>query len=756
MKQIIKVTGILFLLTAFFACTGRQKEEEDLTVWVDPFIGTGGHGHTFPGAVLPFGGVQLSPDNGRSGWDWCSGYHISDSTIAGFSHLHISGTGIGDLCDILVLPARGPFPDDTTAGGDHFMQPHWSSFSHSREYAEPGYYAVYLDKPAVDAELTVTRRAGYHRYVFKGKGEGAVVFDLGFHINWDLPVRTFIKVDTTGLITGYRFSRGWARDQRVWFAARFSRPFSRFVPVKGGAKGQGNAVEGRNVQGIFFFDDAGAAPLLLKVGISSASGEGALASLRELDGRDLEGVRKDAHDAWQQELAKIRIETPDTSMKKIFYTALYHTMMAPFLYSDPQGNYKGADGKIHNSGDHERYTVYSLWDTYRAEHPLFTLIQQDRLGDILASMMDFYNEYGLLPVWALMGNETNTMVGYHSIPVLADAYAKGLLKEDPEKVFEAMKRSSMTDIKGLKWVKEIGYIPADKERHSVSKGLEYAIDDGCIADMARRLGRKEDADYYMKRAGYYRNYFDPSTRFMRGRMSDGSWRTPFNPLYSSHQSFDYTEGNAWQYTWLVPHDVAGLIQLMGGREAFIAKLDSLFTLNKPVEGENASPDISGLIGQYAHGNEPSHHIAYMYDYAGAPWKTQERVDQILRTLYFADPNGLSGNEDCGQMSAWFVLSSLGFYQENPADGNFVFGRPLFDKAEIHTGSGRTFIILVHNNAPQNKYIRKVILNGRELKRTYVHFQEIDRGGRLEFEMSPEPVRSWGSDPSWAPPSMTKD
>jgi predicted alpha-1,2-mannosidase len=754
MKHTVTITAFLMTLWLLLSC-GRAPTTEDHTRWVDPFIGTGGHGHTFPGAVLPFGGVQLSPDNGRSGWDWCSGYHITENTIAGFSHLHISGTGIGDLCDILVLPACGPFVDDTTAGGDHFMQPHWSSFSHEREYAEPGYYSVFLEQPAVEAELTVTRRAGFHRYTFKEKGEGTVVFDLGFHINWDRPVKTFIRVDSTGLITGYRFSSGWARDQRVWFAARFSRPFSRFVPVKGGAKSEGREVEGKNVRGIFYFDDAGKEPLLLKVGISSADEQGARASLQEIDGWDFDGVRAQAHDAWQKELSKIEVETPDTTLKKIFYTSLYHTMMAPFLYSDPLGNYKGADGKVHNSGDHARYTVYSLWDTYRAEHPLFTLIQQDRLDGILSSMMDFYREYGLLPVWALTGNETNTMVGYHAVPVLADAYAKGLLKEDPEEVFGAMKKSSMTDIKGLKWVKEMGYIPADKERHSVSKGLEYAIDDWCIADMARRLGKKEEEAYYLKRAGYYRNYFDTVSRFMRGRMADGSWRTPFNPLYSSHESFDYTEGNAWQYTWLVPHDVEGLIRLMGGRKAFVEKLDSLFTLNKAVEGENASPDISGLIGQYAHGNEPSHHIAYMYDYAGVPWKTQERVDQILRSLYFADPNGLSGNEDCGQMSAWFVLSSLGFYQENPADGNFVFGRPVFRKAVIRTGKEHTFTILTHNNQPENKYIKKVLLNGKELKRTYVTFREINAGGTLEFELSPEPVKDWGSDLSWAPPSMTK-
>jgi len=749
--MITRLAVPIFFLFVFACGTPR---EEDLTAWVDPFIGTGGHGHTFPGAVLPFGGVQLSPDNGRNGWDWCSGYHISDSTIAGFSHLHLSGTGIGDLCDILVLPARGAFPDDTAAGGDHFMRPHWSSFRHAREQAEPGYYSVFLEKPQVLAELTVTRHAGFHRYTFKEKGEGAVVFDLGFHINWDLPVESSLRMDSTGLITGYRFSRGWARDQRVWFAARFSRPVSRFVPVTGGVKGTGSGAEGERVQGIFFFDDAAGEPLLLKVGISSAGVAGAVAGLQEIDGWDFDRVREQAHAAWQKELEKIRIETPDTTMKKIFYTALYHTMMAPFLYSDPQGNYKGADGEIHHVDGHERYTVYSLWDTYRAEHPLFTLIQQDRLDGILASMMDFYREYGLLPVWALAGNETNTMVGYHAIPVLADAFAKGLLKEDPEEVFEAMKKSSMTGIKGLRWVRELGYIPAGKERHSVSKGLEYAIDDWCIADMARRLGKKEDEAYYLKRAGYYKNYFDPATRFMRGRMIDGSWRTPFNPLFSSHESFDYTEGNAWQYTWLVPHDVEGLIRLMGGRQAFTAKLDSLFTLEKAVEGENASPDISGLIGQYAHGNEPSHHIAYMYVYAGAPWKTEERVDQILRTLYFADPNGLSGNEDCGQMSAWFVLSSLGFYQENPADGNFVFGRPLFDRAVIRTGWGNTFTILAYNNTPENKYIKKVLLNGRELKRTYVTFDEIDRGGTLEFEMSPVPVKDWGSDPSWAPPSAT--
>ncbi len=745
-----------FLWGFFFwmvGCSQPSVQEEDLTRWVDPFIGTGGHGHTYPGAVLPFGGVQLSPDNGRSGWDWCSGYHITDSVIAGFSHLHLSGTGIGDLCDILVLPAQGPFDDDTTEEGQNFMRPHWSLFSHATEHAEPGYYSVFLEKPGVLAELTVTERAGFHRYTFQKKGEPAVVFDLGFHINWDHPTETSIRVDSTGLVTGWRFSRGWARDQRVFFAARFSRPFRRFVPVKDGRKTEGDSISGQNVQGIFFFGDSNV-PLLLKVGISSADVAGAVASMEEIPDWDFDAVRRKAHDIWQKELSRIRVETEDTSLKKIFYTSLYHTLLSPFLYSDPNGNYKGADDRIHNSGNHRRYTVYSLWDTYRAEHPLLTLIEQDKLPDILASMMDFYKEYGLLPVWALTGNETNTMVGYHAVPVLADAYAKGLLPLDPEEVFEAMKKSSMTDLKGLKWVKEKGYIPADKERHSVSKGLEYAIDDWCIADMARRLGKKEDEAYYRRRAAYYRNYFDPSTRFMRGRMSDGSWRTPFDPRYSSHESFDYTEGNAWQYTWLVPHDVEGLIRLMGGREAFIAKLDSLFSLNEPVTGEQASPDISGLIGQYAHGNEPSHHIAYMYVYAGAPWKTQERVDTILRSLYFADPNGLSGNEDCGQMSAWFVLSSIGFYQENPADGNYVLGRPLFDKVVITTGKGNTFTVLVGNNSPRNKYIKSVKLNGTTLARTYLTFQEIDQGGVLEVEMSPVPVKSWGSDPSWAPPSMT--
>lgn len=751
-----KCLFILFILLALggLSCSDHRTEQEDLTRWVDPFIGTGGHGHTFPGAALPFGGVQLSPDNGRSGWDWCSGYHISDSVIAGFSHLHLSGTGIGDLCDILVLPAEGPFPDDTSYSGENFMKPHWSPFTHTEEHAEPGYYSVYLEKPDVLAELTVTEHAGFHRYTFRREGKHAVVFDLGFHINWDLPTETHIRVDSSGLITGYRFSRGWARDQRVYFAARFSRPFSRFVPVVRGEKGEGREASAKNVQGIFYFDDKENNPLLLKVGISSAGTQGAEKALEEIKGWDFDGIRRQAHDTWNRELSKIRIETPDTVMKKIFYTALYHSLLAPMLYSDAEGNYKGADGKIHHASGHKRYTVYSLWDTYRAEHPLLTLIEQERLGGILASMMDFYHEYGLLPVWALVGNETNTMVGYHAVPVLADAYAKGLLPGEPGKVFEAMKKSSMTDLKGLKWVKELGYIPADKERHSVSKGLEYAIDDWCIADMARRLGRKEDERYYLKRAGYYRNYFDPVTRFMRGRMSDGSWRTPFDPLYSSHESFDYTEGNAWQYTWLVPHDVEGLIRLMGGREAFIRKLDSLFSIDQPVKGENASPDISGLIGQYAHGNEPSHHIAYMYVYAGAPWKTQERVDTILRSLYFADPNGLSGNEDCGQMSAWFILSSIGFYQENPADGNFVLGRPLFDRVRISTGHGNTFTVKVLNNSPSNKFIQSVRLNGKELSRTYITFHEIDQGGILEITMSSEPVKSWGSDPSWAPPSMT--
>jgi predicted alpha-1,2-mannosidase len=510
---------------------------------------------------------------------------------------------------------------------------------------------------------------------------------------------------------------------------------------------------GTRVQGVFSFD-ADIDTVHLKVGLSTANIEGAIRSLEEeITGWDFNAVRDRALKTWESQLQRVSVKGGNTDQKTIFYTAMYHALLAPALYSDLNGAYTGPDGHIHQISDHRRYTVFSLWDTFRAAHPLFTLILPEEVPGLVRSMLSFYHESGLLPVWELHGNETNTMIGYHSIPVLADAILKGFGGFDHEEAFRAMKKSAMQDGRGLKDYRERGYIPADHENESVSKALEYAYDDWCIAAVAEKLGHQEDHEVFTSRAGFYRNHFDAERQFMRGKLASGEWRTPFDPLYSRHRLDDYTEGNAWQYTWFVPHDVEGLIRLFGGREAFVLKLDSLFTLKEQVRGEQSSPDISGLIGQYAHGNEPSHHIAYLYNYAGQPWKTQAMIRKILDEMYRNDFDGLSGNEDCGQMSAWYILSAMGIYPVNPAEGIYSFGSPVFDEVTIHAGA--PFRIVALNNGPENMYIQKATLNGQELDRCYIYHDEILKGGVLQFEMGAEPNTALWTNPDAAPPSMTQ-
>ena len=731
----------------------KESGPQAHTDYVDPFIGTGGHGHTYPGAALPFGMVQLSPDNGTSGWDWCSGYHISDSIIAGFSHLHLSGTGIGDLADISVLPVNEKVVPDTAKGGQEFMRSYWSQFSHHTEQAEPGYYNVYLDKPQVWVELTTSLRTGFHRYVFKDPVQPAIVFDLGFQINWDHPVDTYIEIGNDGLITGYRRSSGWAADQIVYFAARFDVSFSGVNLIRQGVSINGSSGQGMGIKGVFMFD-TDIDTVQLKVGLSTANIEGAIRSLEEeIPHWEFNTVRNMALDTWEEQLRRVSVQGGSEDQKIIFYTAMYHALLAPALYSDMDGAYTGPDKTIHQISGFRRYTVFSLWDTFRAAHPLFTLILPEEVPGLIHSMMSFYRESGLLPVWELHGNETNTMIGYHSIPVMADAILKGFDGFDIEEAFDAMKKSARQNTRGLDDYKDLGFVPADKENESVSKALEYAYDDWCIAAVAKKLGHQADYDEFIQRAGFYKNHFDPRTQFMRGKLASGEWRTPFDPLYSRHRLDDYTEGNAWQYTWFVPHDVEGLIQLFGGREAFITKLDSLFTLKEQVRGDQSSPDISGLIGQYAHGNEPSHHIAYLYNYAGQPWKTQAMVRKILNEMYRNDYDGLSGNEDCGQMSAWYILSAMGLYPVNPAEGIYTFGSPLFDAVTINTG--QSFKIMALNNNAQNMYIQRATLNGEDLSRCYITHEEILAGGLLQFEMGAEPNTTLWTAPESAPPSMTK-
>ena len=730
---------ILLSLACLLACqpqAGDEPETDNLLQYVDPFIGTAEHGHVYPGATVPFGAVQLSPDNGTQGWDWCAGYNYADNVIVGFSHTHLSGTGIGDLCDLSMMPAVSAV-DFNTQPEDPKTASYAARFQHEKEEAEPGYYSVQLEN-GIRVELTAARHAGVQRYTFPEGAQKYVLLDLGFAINWDAPVETSIHLQEKGKgATGYRYSTGWAKDQRVHFALDFSAPASSITLADSTALLTETAVKGKKLRALFLFPPE-TTELTIKTGISSAGEQGARASLATIADKNFDQVKAEAQESWQQELGKVQAQTEDETLKKIFYTALYHTCLAPVVFSDPNGGYKACDGNIHQANGYTRYDIFSLWDTFRAANPLYTITQPDKINDFIRSMLAHYEEYGLLPVWSLLGNETNTMTGYHAVPVIADAYLKGYRDYDAELAFEAMKASAMQDIRGTNFYREYGYIPYDKDGQSVTKTLEYAFDDWCIAQMAQALGKTEDYETFMQRAQSYRPLFDPSTGFMRAKLSNGEWKTPFDPQYSDH-NFDvaeYTEGNAWQHSWFVPQDVKGLIELHGGNAPFIAKLDSLFTVSSEITGENASNDISGLIGQYAHGNEPSHHIAYLYAYAGAHWKAEERVRNIMETQYNTQANGLCGNEDCGQMSAWYVFSAMGFYPVNPSSGIYVLGSPLFEKVSIPLGDGKTFELTTKNHG--QPYIQSATLNGQPLERPYFTHAELMDGAKLELVMGAEP------------------
>jgi predicted alpha-1,2-mannosidase len=749
--------AVIILAALLAGCQLQEKEEsvQSYIEFVDPFIGTGAHGHTYPGASVPFGMVQVSPDNGRSGWDWCSGYHSSDSIIAGFSHLHLSGTGIGDLADILLMPVNREV-DLTFEAAGPTDYPFRSAFSHDREQASPGLYEVHLPDNQVDVALTASSRTGFQKYTFDFGAPPSVVLDLGFAINWDRAVNTRIEVVNDTLVTGYRMSKGWAKDQRVYFAMAFSAPIDRWTLGRSGSlEGEIAVLESQGARAQFFFNDLDANTLKVKTGISSAGVEGALANMgQDIPHWDFDAVVEEAQRMWNEELGKVQIACDRDELKTIFYTALYHAFLAPVVHSDVDGKYKGADGEIHRAS-YDYYSTFSLWDTFRAAHPLYTLLQGDRINDFVRSMLAHYEEYGYLPVWALAGNETNTMTGYHAVPVIADAWLKGYRDYDVELAYRAMKTSAMQNIRGVRHYKEYGYIPCDLENESVTKNLEYAFDDWCIAQIALALEETDDYNYFMERAASYRHLFDEKTGFMRGKDADGKWRQPFDPKYSSHMvNTDYTEGNAWQHSWFVPHDVSGLINLHGGASPFIQKLDSLFEEDSEIRGENASADISGLIGQYAHGNEPSHHIAYLYNYAGQPWKTQERVREIMETQYTAQRDGLCGNEDCGQMSAWYVFSAMGFYPVNPAEGIYVIGSPLVSKATIDVGKRKKFEVIAENASRENMYIQEAKLNGQPLERTFITHKEIMDGGKLELMMGNIPYKGWGRDAGTYPPSMS--
>jgi predicted alpha-1,2-mannosidase len=685
------------------------------------------------GANVPFGLVQLGPSNIPQSWDWCSGYHISDSTIIGFSHMHLSGTGIGDLGDINLMPAVGDVTLGRGKAGD-YATGFYSLFDRATEKAKAGYYAVHLDRYNVTAELTATKRVGFHKYTFPASSESKVVVDLENGQAWDRPVEGYLVQESDTVVSGYRYSTGWARDQRIFFTAVFSKPLKRFTVHSPEGEQPGSTLKGQRVYGQAFFDTKEKEEIYVKVALSPVSIENAKLNMQaELPGWRFAQTVQEADRAWNDELSKIAITSGSDRIKRIFYTALYHTMIAPSVFCDVNGDYRGADGKVHAGEQLKAYTTFSLWDTYRAAHPLMTIIHPEKMSDIIRTMLAIYRQQGKLPVWHLMGCETDCMVGNPAIPVVADALLKGYDGFDRELAYEAMKTSAMLDERGLKYLKEYGYIPYDMEEEGLSKCMEYAIADWSLAQAAELLGKTDDYRYFLQRSKSYARYFDPATGFARGRSSTGELRTPFNPFEAAHRDNDYTEGNAWQYTWLAPHDVEGLIGLFGSAERFLQKLDSLFVVEGDL-GERASPDISGLIGQYAHGNEPSHHIIYLYPYAGQPHKTAERVREALSTMYSDAPDGLSGNEDVGQMSAWYILSSIGFYQVEPAGGKYVLGSPTVDKAVIKVKDGKTFTVIATNNSDKNKYIRRVLLNGAPYDKYYIDFKDIAQGGTLEMVM----------------------
>ncbi|MBK8654459.1 MAG: GH92 family glycosyl hydrolase [Haliscomenobacter sp.] len=721
----------------------QPSPKESLLRYVDPFMGTAAHGHVYPGATVPFGMVQLSPDNGTQGWDWCAGYNYEDQSVVGFSHTHLSGTGIGDLCDLLLMPTVKRH-DLTPVIQDPKKKPYAATFSHSKESAGPGYYSMTMDN-GVRAELTASAYCGVHRYRFPSPDAASLVIDLSFAINWDRPTASNLKWESPTLLTGYRHSTGWAKSQRFFFAIAFSHPVRSMEVVDSVWQRTEQSQAGEGTRAQLFFSIPSQQALEIQVGISSASVEGALAGLETVKGKSFDQVRREAEGEWEKELGKIRFESADPSLKTLFYTSLYRTALAPVQFSDARGEYWGPDGKIHRAENYRRYDIFSLWDTFRAANPLYTLTQPDKINDMVRSLLDHYQQYGLLPVWSLLGNETNTMTGYHAVPVLVDAYLKGFRDYDADLAYQSLLTSAAQNIRGSNFYREYGYIPYEKEGESVTKTLEYGFDDWCIAEMARALGKAEDEKTFRTRAKAYHHLFDPQTGFMRAKRTDGSWKTPFDPKFSDH-NFDvaeYTEGNAWQHSWFVPHDIPGLIQLHGGDAPFIRKLDQLFSESSEITGENKSSDISGLIGQYAHGNEPSHHIAYMYNYAGAPWKSQAQARQIMTTQYNATPSGLCGNEDCGQMSAWYVFSALGMYPVNPASGVYVLGSPMFDQAEIPLAGGKTFRLEALNNGPQHPYIQSATLNGQKLKRSFITHQEVLAGGTLVLAMGPQPnTRLW--------------
>lgn len=734
------------ILLGIVLCSFTNAQDQKLIDFVDPFIGTGGHGHTYPGASMPFGMMQLSPDTRLEGWDGCSAYHFTDSVVYGFSHTHLSGTGVSDYGDILFMPTTGELqwdngykksPDEGYA----------SRFDKNSEKASPGHYSVDLKDYGIKVDLTSNLRSGIHKYTFPKSKEARIIVDLKHR---DPLISSFMRIASDTEIEGYRISKAWAREQHVYFVAKFSKPFRKSYLNENDTVSESLLVAEGEVKGAFEFKTKEGEVIYVKVGISAVSLDGARKNLYgEIGSMEFEDVLKNAEESWESELSKIKIEA-SKDQKVIFYTALYHSLLNPNLFSDVDGKYMGMDLKIHHS-DHKVYTVFSLWDTFRATHPLFTIIDQQRTNEFINTFLKQYRDGGQLPIWELCGNYTGCMIGYHSIPVIVDAYMKGIRDYDINTAYEAMRHSAMEDKLGLDAYKEFGYIPMENEGESVSKTLEYAYDDWCIGEMAREIGNEEDYELFNKRGLYYINVFDPNTGFMRGKRNE-MWSGNFRP---NEVNFNFTEANSWQYSFFVPQDISGLMAAMGGKQAFLDKLDGLFTADSKTSGREQA-DITGLIGQYAHGNEPSHHMAYLYNYANQPWKTQQRVRQIMDELYTTQPDGLSGNEDCGQMSSWYVFSALGFYPVCPGSPDYIIGSPLVQNASVRLENGNTFSIDVQNQSEANIYIQSMTLNGEAYDKTYISHSDIMNGGKMKIVMGAQPNKSWGSSDNSIPVSEIKN
>ena len=730
---------LLALAAALLAACNTTAPVEDYASWVNPKIGTGGHGHVFVGANVPFGFVQLGPTSIPQSWDWCSGYHDSDRTVIGFSHTHLSGTGIGDLFDVTVMPTTGPTTPER-GSEDKPGNGAWSYADRTKEICEPGYYSVFLERYGITAEMTATARVGFHRYTFPAADDANLVFDLENGGCWDDVTDAGFEVVKNAeghvkAIGGYRFSTGWARNQKVFFWAEFSRPSTQFSVAE---NPNNNSERGRARKPVYGYYTLGETAeneqVLVKVALSPVSIEGAKANMAaELPGWDFEAVKADARAAWNKELSKVDVTCGDPDTKTVFYTALYHTMIAPSVFNDVDGQYRGSDDVV-RTGNFQNYTTFSLWDTYRAQMPLMTILHADRCNDITATFYHIYEQQGDLPVWHLMGCETDCMVGNPGLVAFADNIVKGFQAGlTKEQMIAAMTATATTPDRGQDFRMQYGYIPADLFDESVATDMEYALADGALANAAAFLGDEATAAEYRERSHSYRKFWDPDLQFMRGRKVDGSFTEPFDPIFSNHRVSEYTEGTAWQYIWLVPQDVDGLVDLFGSREATVAKLDGLFEAPDHVEGDNASADISGLIGQYAHGNEPGHHTIYLYAMLGEPDKAADRLRQVYREMYSNDVEGLAGNEDVGQMSAWYILSTLGFYQVEPAVPRFWFGAPNFTKAVVKVAGG-TFTITAKGLSEENRYIRGVKLNGKPYTLPYIEYKDIVAGGRLEFTM----------------------